>query len=244
MSAVIGVTTTRVPGRRDPQQWQGADRWYLEAVSAAGGVPVLLPWAQGGELEAVLARLDGLLLTGGGDLDPQLYGEAPHPRLGLVSPPRDEAELALVRWALAHRLPALGICRGAQVMVVALAGALYQDLPSQVPQAVPHQGQGEPGRIPHPVRLAAGSLVAKALGQEELVVNSSHHQAPSRLGEGMVPTAWSPDGLVEAVEVNGHPFLLGVQWHPEELWPEQRCHLHLFQALITAAGGEEVWKGP
>jgi len=237
MATVIAVTTTLIAGRRDPQQWQAAGRYYLEAVEAAGGLPLLLPVLAGPGLGELLSRADGLLLTGGGDLDPALYGQAPHPRLGLVSPERDRTELELLAWAVEHQLPTLGICRGAQVMVVGTGGSLVQDIPSQVPHALAHRGEQEPGRVPHPVSLQPGSLVAAALEATRVVVNSTHHQCSDKLGPGLVPTAWADDGLVEAVELSGHPFLLGVQWHPEELWQEDREHLKLFQALVRAAGG-------
>ena len=235
-SAVIGVTTTVVAGPRDPLQWQAAGRHYLAAVWAAGGVPVLLPWQQRQPGLEPLPRLDGLLLTGGGDVAPALYGQAPHPRLGTVLEPRDEAELALVRWAREHDLPTLGICRGAQVMVVAAGGTLVQDIPSQLPGAVCHKGEGEPGRVPHDVRLAAGSLVHHVLGADTVTVNSTHHQCAEKLGD-LVATAWSQDDLVEAVELPAARFMLGLQWHPEDLWETDPQQLRVFQALVAAAGG-------
>lgn len=236
MAAVIGVTTTVVAGARDPQQWQAVGRPYLEAVWAAGGIPVLLPWGQGRSGLEPLPRLDGLLLIGGGDVAPALYGQAPHPRLGTVLEARDRAELAMAQWAIKHDLPTLGICRGAQVMVVAAGGSLVQDIPSQLPGAACHKGEGDPGRVPHRIRLAAGSVVHRVLAADSVTVNSTHHQCADRLGD-LIATAWAEDDLVEAVELRGARFMLGVQWHPEDLWETDPQQLRLFQALVAAAGG-------
>jgi len=235
MSAIIGITTTVVAGRRDPLHWQAVARPYLEAVTEAGGQPVLLPWLTGDGLAQVLGRLDGLVLSGGGDVDPAHYGQARQPYLGTVLPERDRAELEMAAWALAHGLPTLGICRGAQVLVVATGGTLVQDIAHQCPQAGRHRGAGEPGRVPHPVRLLPGSRIAKVMGAEELLVNSAHHQCSDRIAGVLVASGWSEDGLVEAVEAPNHPFLVGVQWHPEELWQQDRLHLRLFAGLMEAA---------
>ncbi len=207
---------------------------YSEQVTAAGGVPLLLPPVPG--IAAAAGRLDGLILTGGGDIDPARYGAQPHPLTTRVSAARDGAELELLAAALAAGLPVLGICRGMQLLNVARGGTLCQ-----------HVGD-EGGHIPrpgtfgsHPVRVAAGSALAAILapGQQataaELAVPTSHHQAVGKLGDGLVATAWAGDGVIEAVEAppgtgGQHPFVLGVQWHPEA-----GHDARLFRALVTAA---------
>jgi putative glutamine amidotransferase len=199
---------------------------YAEQVAAAGGVPVLLP-----PLPAVAAavdRLDGLLLTGGGDIDPGRYGAQPHPRTGRVSVPRDAAELELLGAAAAAGLPVLGVCRGMQLLNVARGGTLCQHL------------RGDAGHTPapgtfgsHPVRVAAGTRLAGILGAngDGVDVPTAHHQAVDRLGEGLVATAWAEDGIIEAVEsAAGDRFLLAVQWHPEA-----GTDRRLIEALVAAA---------
>jgi putative glutamine amidotransferase len=211
---------------------------YIDQVTGAGGVPVLLPPVPG--VATALSRLDGLVLTGGGDLDPAGYGAEPDPRTSRVHPGRDRAELELLAAALADGLPVLGICRGMQLLNVARGGTLCQHLAS---------GAGHrpaPGTFgSHPVRLAPGSQLASILrpggGQADLMlaVPTAHHQGIARLGNGLIPVAWAEDGLVEAVELapgpGQHPFILAVQWHPEAS-QDQR----LMSALVAAAAGGRV----
>ena len=197
---------------------------------------MLLPPAPG--IAAALGRLDGLILTGGGDLDPAGYGAEPDPRTSRVHPERDQAELELLAAALAAGLPVLGICRGMQLLNVARGGTLCQHLAA----AAGHRP--EPGTFgSHPVRLATGSLLASILrpaGREAgltLAVPTAHHQGIARLGDGLVPVAWAEDGVIEAVEPapgpGRHPFLLAVQWHPEASQDRR-----LVSALVAAAAGE------
>jgi putative glutamine amidotransferase len=202
---------------------------YSDQVLRAGGVPVLLPPVPG--VAAAAGRLDGLILTGGGDVDPARYGDRPHPRLERVSAGRDEAELSLLAAALAAGLPILGICRGMQLLNVARGGTLRQHLPDDSGH------RHTPGTFgSHQVRVAPGSRLAQILGHAgtggEISVPTSHHQAVGRLGEGLAATAWATDGVIEAVELDQalHPFALGVQWHPEA-GEDPR----LFEALIGAA---------
>lgn len=199
---------------------------YLDKVLAAGGIPVILPAVP--DVAGVLPRLDGLLLIGGGDLDPLLYGAMPHPENGEVNAARDDAEMALVKKALALRLPILGVCRGLQLLNVALGGTLHQ----HVPDVVGHEGHSAGGAdfVRHDVHLRPRCLLARALNRTTLGVPSLHHQAIDRLGTGLTACAWSDDGLIEAVEMEGHPFTVGVQWHPEA--DEE---VAVFTALVTAA---------
>lgn len=201
---------------------------YVERITEAGGRPVLLPPVAG--VETVLERLDGLVLTGGPDLDPARYDAAPDPRTDPPRPARDAAELALGRAALDAGLPLLGICRGLQVLNVLLGGTLHQ----HVPDLVGHEGHSPtPGRFAaHPVRVAPGSHLAKILDRTELTVPTHHHQAVDRLADGLTPLAWSDDGLVEAAEHPASAFAVAVQWHPEA-----GDDLSLFRALVTAALG-------
>jgi gamma-glutamyl-gamma-aminobutyrate hydrolase PuuD len=204
---------------------------YVEQVAAAGGVPVLLPPAPG--IAAAVARLDALVLTGGGDIDPAAYGAAPHPLTGGVNPARDRAELELLDAALAAGLPVLGICRGLQLLNVARGGTLHQHLADLGPAGNADHTPPPATFGRHPVRVGAGSLLAGILGTDgPLPVATAHHQAIGRLGSGLTATAWAPDGIIEAVELDGgdhHPFVLAVQWHPEA-GDDPR----LFQALVAA----------
>lgn len=219
---LIGIATQyrQSEGLLSRRFW-GLLEYYLEALSAQGLAHVLLPPQDPEALERILPHLDGLLLPGGGDVDPARYGEEPHPRLGEVSPERDAHELYLARYAAEKGLPALGVCRGIQVMNVALGGTLYQDLEAQGLQEVQHYQKSPPPALAHGVRLVAASPLSQ-LFPEAFRVNSYHHQGLKALGRGLKPLAVAPDRLVEAVALEGHPLFLGVQWHPEllrEHWP-------------------------
>jgi putative glutamine amidotransferase len=202
---------------------------YPQRVTEAGGVPVLLPPVPG--IAGILDRIDGLVLSGGGDFDPAGYGAQRHPETTSVRPERDAAELALLSAALERGLPVLGICRGMQVINVAMGGSLHQHVPDLVGHHVHAPVPGSYGA--HPVQVAAGSGLAKILGRTEVdTVPTHHHQALDRLGTGLTATAWSDDGIVEAVELDapGCPFAVAVQWHPEV-----GDDLSLFRALVAAA---------
>jgi len=209
---------------------------YVKSVEQAGGLAVLLPPGSAVDAAPLLARLDGLLLSGGADVDPALYGQAPHPGLGRVVRERDEFELALCREALQRDVPILAICRGQQVLNVATGGTLIQDIPSLVSGAVDHDPQAERWDAVHDVELLQGSRLRAILGRERVAVNSFHHQAADALGAGLVASAHSiPDRVVEGVEDPGRRFVLGVQWHPEAFWREPHAFGPLFGALVEAA---------
>jgi putative glutamine amidotransferase len=187
---------------------------------------------------SIYGRLDGLLLPGGVDVAPALYGEDPHPKLGKVEGPLDEAELVLARWALADGLPLLGVCRGIQTLNVAAGGTLYQDLPSQYPGALRHSCS--PPDYPrqhraHAVHVEPGSRLATILNAHETMVNSRHHQAVKDLAPGFVVSARAPDGVIEGIEGEDERFAVGIQWHPESLAADDPQMLALFQALVRAA---------
>ena len=230
MTPLIGITCS-VDEQADRFQLNAA---YLEAVEAAGGVPVLLAGGRATAQE-VLSRVDGVLFTGGVDLDPSYFGESPLPALGEVSPRRDSFEVELCRAAYHAQVPALGICRGCQLMAVALGGDVYQDLPSQLPLAMQHVQRAPRGHRSHLVAVTPGSGLAAATGIESLRVNSFHHQAVRRLPQGAAVCAVAPDGVIEAFEDRSHPFWLGVQWHPEGLWRDDATALALFRSLVNAA---------
>jgi len=207
---------------------------YVEAVAAAGGVPIVLPaHAEGAAPEEWLQAADGILLTGGDDLDPALWGEARHAKTVLIDPRRQRADLALLAAAEAHGTPVLGICLGCQEMAVHRGGRLIQHVPDE-PAMIDHGGGGRP-RAMHTVAVEPDSLLALLVGDEPLEVNSTHHQAVREAGRAMRIVARGPDGGIEAIEdPTPGRFFLGVQWHPEDLCDRPR-HLALFQALVRRA---------
>ena len=215
---------------------------YTDAARAAGLRPFILPVLHGADADEMLEGMNGLILTGGEDVAPARYGEAPHPALGEAHAGRDEFELALVRAARARGLPTLAICRGVQIANVALGGTLVQDLPSEWTDPLRHEsGAGRSDRT-HAVTLVAGSKLERACVASRISVNSMHHQAIARLASGLLPSAVAPDGVVEGVEWNGDDWwMLGVQWHPEELVrgaePWDRA---LFAAFADAARRQAI----
>jgi putative glutamine amidotransferase len=230
---LIGITA-HAPSAPDRDNLDALLTMIVAGVERAGGLPVLIP-PDLGEATALglLERLDGLLLSGGGDIDPACYGADTHPTLGGVNPMRDQLELALARRAIAAAQPLFGICRGAQLLNVAMGGTLYRDL-GEYSGAQTHSFTAHPYDLrPHTVEVVAGSLLAQAVDLPALAVNSLHHQACRELAPGLLVTARAPDGVVEALEVAGHPFALAVQWHPEALpaAPEMR---RLFAAFVAA----------
>ena len=237
---LIGLTTSemRTPVRDEllPHAEAGREEMvlgfhYMRAVTAAGGMPVVISPQPEEAVPDLVARLDGVLIPGGPDIDPAAYGEKPHPKLGPTFPEIDRFEIAVVREAERRGLPLLAICRWAQIVNVAHGGTLYQDLPDQVGTKVIHRRPSLDDPIAmHPVRLEPGSLPARVFGVERMDVNAYHHQAPRDIGQGLQAVAWADDGVVEAVEGHGE-FVLGIQWHAEAM-PE---HHVLFEAFVAAA---------
>jgi putative glutamine amidotransferase len=207
---------------------------YVRAVEKAGGLPILLPPTVATEAPSRLAAVDGLMLTGGDDVDPALYGQPAHPTSKWTRE-RDDFELAVVREALERDMPVLAICRGQQVLNVALGGTLVQDIPDEIPQAGAHRLKDVPRwQIAHEVEVASGTRLREILGRDVLPVNSSHHQAVRDLGRGLQVAARSCDGVIEAVELPGRRFVVGVQWHPEAMWNQEPDHQEVFRAFIRA----------
>jgi putative glutamine amidotransferase len=239
---LIGITAFETTHSRPPHSdLYALGQRYVRAIEETGGAPVMLPPGLSQDsLRRVFDRLDGLLFSGGGDIDPALYDEAPLPTLGIVSAARDRDELPLARWAIEDSKPVLSICRGIQVLNVALGGSLIQDIPSQKPgmlqhdfdsAAIPHD------HIAHIVNIEPHSNLASILGAAAVQVNSWHHQAINRPADGLTVVAHSPDGIIEAVEIPQHRFAIGVQWHPEWLYDKRPEMKRLFAALVDAAKG-------
>jgi putative glutamine amidotransferase len=210
---------------------------YQRSVDAAGAEPFLIKCNES-SAAGLLEGVDALLLTGGGDVDPELFGEVPHPAFRPAEPGRDATEIALVLQALADGLPILAICRGVQVLNVALGGSLVQDIPTQCPDPLNHRVATSPAAVAHEVAVSGGSHLATLLGVSaaggRIGVNSRHHQAPSRLGEGLVVTGVADDGVIESLELREHAFCIGVQWHPENFVATGEFQA-LFDGLVAAA---------
>ncbi|PYP16469.1 MAG: gamma-glutamyl-gamma-aminobutyrate hydrolase [Gemmatimonadetes bacterium] len=239
---VIGITTQTLEAIPDqlPRCWIMSQR-YVQVLTSAGAIPWVIPLLEGNEaaLRRIYERLDGLFLPGGVDVDPAAYGEPRTTLCGRTDAARDWTELLLSRWALADRKPVLAVCRGAQLINVAVGGSLYQDVTAQHPEAIKHDHFPVGGRrrdeLAHEVHLAPGSRLQRLLATESLAVNSMHHQGIARLAPGLVPVATSPDGLIEGVEAANGQFLIGVQWHPEDLVDVDPRMARLFAAFIEAA---------
>lgn len=248
MKPIIGITAERESSSLDQPgfKFQGMYLAYLESIREAGGLPILIPLTLAeDDLNELHPRLDGVLIPGGGDIDPMAYRAALHPQTKNIDADRDRLELNLTRQAVEQGRPFFGICRGLQVFNVALGGTLYQDLPSEHPSPVTHSypwREFSPDRIAHLAQVEEESLLARCLAEGLALsvaegplveVNSSHHQAVKDLAPGLEITARAPDGVVEAIELPSHPFALAVQWHPEHLrQPEMR---RLFECFVEAA---------
>lgn len=211
-------------------------RKYSEAVIKAGGIPFLLPVTEDtAALSAMLDEIDALILTGGEDLNPAIYGEEPHPELCTVDTLRDGYDLYLVRTAAARGIPILGICRGEQLINIAFGGTLYQDIPTQKPSETDHYQSFTNLRPIHPVRPVEGTWLAEIAGTGEYMVNSTHHQSAKDIAPGFRVAAWSPaDSIVEALEcIDGRP-IWGVQFHPEGLTAGgDTTALNIFKFIVS-----------
>lgn len=205
---------------------------YVDALRKAGATPVLIP-PEAGATADLIDVLDGIVLAGGYDCDPAVYGEECHPTVRPMDERRQSNDLALARVARSHGIPALGICLGMQMMNVAAGGTLIQDIPSEVKSEVEHATHGET-RTRHDVRIADGTRLAWILEQRALNVNSSHHQAVREIGQGLRVAAHAADGVVEALEDPQHPFYVGLQWHPEDMKGEPGGEA-IFTAFVAAA---------
>ncbi|HZS11009.1 MAG TPA: gamma-glutamyl-gamma-aminobutyrate hydrolase family protein [Nitrospirales bacterium] len=245
MKPVIGVTPDFNAGDRpdmggaEPTYFLRAR--YVRAIEDAGGVPLILPLAGDGRVRrTLLDGIDGLLLTGSGpDLPPKLYGERQRVPFKVVSPVRYEFELEIARLAADCGVPLLGICGGMQALNVSLGGSLVQDIPTQLATPIPHRQSPPATRQTHAVTVVPRTRLRRVTGRDRILVNSSHHQAVKDVAKPLVVSAVAPDGVIEAIEagpsLRDHPFLLGVQWHPEFLYQRYPTHRRLFRALVDAA---------
>lgn len=233
---VVGVPCFEAERAGSRRPLVGNNLAYVQALTAAGAAPVLIPPGLDDQaLRAICGRLDGLLLTGGADVDPALYGEERQPFCQEPEPERDRLELAMVARALEDDLPVLGICRGMQTLNVALGGDLYQDIEAQEPGKMRHALSDLPrDHRAHEVTLEPGSRLAKIVGAERVAVNSLHHQAVRRVGNGARVVAWATDGVAEGMEAPEHRFVVAVQYHPEELAPTDEASRRLFAAFVAA----------
>lgn len=240
---IIGLTTYRkVAAQATPIPLYALMPSYVDAVSAAGGVPVLIPLGlDEAALEALLDGLDGLLLTGGGDVAGEFYGSHRDDLIHDVDTDRDRVELFLARAAFDQHKPLLAICRGHQLLNVALGGTLYEDVAGLMPNAAKHDYFNEYPRNhrPHTVTIEPGSKLAEVLPLADVPVNSLHHQGIRDLASDLVPVAYAPDGLIEGVEAPSRPFVVGVQWHPENLVGDDPAMLALFRSFVSAAAEAE-----
>lgn len=230
---LVGIT----PAYKNDENKSYLKREYYDGIYMAGGLPVILPPTDNKEnLDDFLQRCDGLLLTGGADLDARHYGETNLPFNGEICPVRDSSELYLARKAIEQNKPVFGICRGIQVMNVAMGGTLFQDIHSQIKEVdiLKHSQNAPAGYPTHEVIIEKGSKVWESFGRERAWVNSFHHQAVRDVGPGFAVTSRSVDGVIESIEYTANKFTVGVQWHPEWMWHENKEFLKLFEMFILS----------
>jgi putative glutamine amidotransferase len=211
---------------------------YIQAVRAAGGLPVILPPVDEEQTEALLAHLQGIVFSGGPDIHPQAYGQSPHPLGDASEEEADAFELRLCALARSHTIPVLGLCRGLQIINVCAGGSLHQHLPDAVGNMISHRHSKSDEGI-HRVDVVAGTKLAAIMGEGVISVNSSHHQAVDTLAQGFVVSARAEDGVIEAIEDVGEGWVLGVQWHAEAMIADA-SELALFEALVSAAAGKSA----
>ncbi len=212
------------------------NRAYVHALEHAGAIPVLIPLLEDFQaLDSLLPRLDGLLLSGGGDVQPHHYGEDPYPKLEMIDPKLDEIELTLASWALQEDIPTLGVCRGMQILNVAAGGSLYQDLSDLYPGSILHCNRDLPRtHLSHRVFVEPGSLMERVLGTREFWANSLHHQAVKTPGKDVHISGHAEDGVAESLEIPGRRFTMAVQCHPEEIYLQVTACARLFEAFVQA----------
>ena len=236
-SRIVGVPTYSATRPGTSVRLFGVNEKYVRALTAVGLAPLLIPPMEDEALAAVFSRLDGLLLPGGADIEPARYGEERLPECEASDAERDDLELSLTQMALERDLPLFGICRGMQTLNVARGGALYQDITTQRPESHPHAMSDLPRDTrSHEIRVERDSHFGAILGAERVAVNSLHHQAVSRPGDGVRLVAWADDGVAEGMELPGYHFALAVQYHPEELFASDEYSRALFAAFARACG--------
>jgi putative glutamine amidotransferase len=235
---IIGLTTYRKNSRDTNRRLFGLMRTYVQAVTAGGGIPLLIPLGlDEGDLLTIVKRVDGLIIPGGGDIDPKYYAGNKHEALRGIDPDRDRVEIYVAQQAVRLNKPLLAICRGHQVLNVALGGTMWEDLASQRPDSLKHDyyQKGQRAYLRHSVTLEPGSQLAGIINLDTTMVNSLHHQGVREIAPELTVTAVAPDGVVEGLEVAGHPFAVSVQWHPESLIEDDPAMLALFKSLAAAS---------
>ena len=239
MKPVIGITPSYDP---EHQRYQ-LNNDYLQAILRAGALPLVLPLTEDPQtLDEAFSHLDGLLLTGGADPSPSLYGEETLPVCGETDPVRDAAEMYLVRKCVRENTPFLAVCRGFEIMIAAAGGTLYQDIETQRPHSILHPRYEAPAEQVHGVTIEDDTLLCELCGQKEIRVNSRHHQGAKDIPSVLTVSARAEDGLPEGVELSGHPFAVGVQWHPESLAENHPEAQALFDALVRQAETRHLTK--
>lgn len=231
MKPIIGICCTYI----DEERLSGIKEGYYSAIEEIGGIPILLPVVEKEEtLDSYIEMIDGLLLSGGVDVDPSYYGENPIRTLGRIDPMRDRNELYLAAKAMERGKSILGICRGIQILAVANGGSVIQDIPTQIPDSLQHMQNAPRWYGTHKVSLLKESLLYKIYGQEEITTNSFHHQSVQQEGKDFVITAKTVEGVIEAIEHKNHKFTVGVQWHPELMWKKDEKTLELFKDFVNS----------
>ncbi|WP_134701416.1 gamma-glutamyl-gamma-aminobutyrate hydrolase family protein [Ammoniphilus sp. YIM 78166] len=230
MRPLIGITAS-LDGTKIQVQRENSD-----AISIAGGLPFIIPYLEEEQsIQDLAQRLDGLLLTGGGDIDPFLFGEEPVPGLGSITPERDRLEMALINEMLKQNKPILGICRGCQILGITVGGSMFQDIYTQIDDSLLQHAQKAPRyHVSHLALIQEGTLLHRIMGEKQIKVNSFHHQAIRGVPETFRISGVATDGVVEAIESLEHSFVLGVQWHPEDLYTKHPYMLKLFLAFVKA----------
>ncbi len=237
MSSLIGIPCHALIRAETGRPIYANNRAYVHAVESAGGLPILIPMVNDlNILTALLTRLDGLLLPGGIDLHPNRYGEEVHPLTEEADLELDEFEITLASWAFQEDIPVLGVCRGMQLINIALGGSLYQDIDEQYPDSIGHTHRNLPRtHLAHRISVDPGSRMEKILGTQAVWVNSLHHQAIKKPGKGVRITGHAPDGIPELLEVTGYRFVMAVQCHPEEIYSIEPAFARLFSAFVQAS---------
>lgn len=233
MRPIIGIT----PYMEKDQSRYMVTNANIKAIYEAGGIPVILPYlSENPELEQIADQIDGLYATGGDDIDPTLFGEEPHPNLGTIIPKRDQFEIALVEKMLEKSKPILGVCRGSQILNIAAGGDMYQDIYAQIDKDLLQHSQNAPREHgSHFVHVLKGSLLHQITGIEKFRVNSIHHQANRNVPASFQISGKASDDVIEAIESKGHPFVLGVQWHPEAMAEAgDQTSLKIYQHFVEA----------
>ena len=241
MTPLIGITCAQAPGGAwgkfsTSHYMEFTYKEYSHAVTNSGGAPMLIPVAQNNQsLTVIINRIDGLILSGGVDVNPKFYGEQPVTGLGEIDEDRDRTELELAKMAYAKNLPIFAICRGIQVLNVALGGTLYQDIANQINESIFHTQNASKSVTTHTVQIETETALYQIFKRKTVWVNGKHHQAVKDIAQGLRVSARAVDGVIEGIEHPSKKFVLGVQWHPEGTWSSDTYSKKLFRAFIKAA---------